>query len=57
LIYNDSMLKPVDMDELEEKTYQLLEEVGIAVESEKLSEICLQQGCSPANGSEFRDAS
>jgi trimethylamine:corrinoid methyltransferase-like protein len=48
------MLKPVDMDELEEKTYQLLEEVGIAVESEKLSQICLQQGCSPGNDHRIR---
>ena len=43
------MLKTIDIDALERKVYQLLEEVGIAVENDDLSEICFKQGCSPGN--------
>lgn len=39
------MLKRVDMDELEEKTCRLLEEVGIAVENDELTALCLAAGC------------
>ena len=46
------MLKPVDIDVLESKVYALLEDIGVAVENEELSDMCLRQGC--REGSDHR---
>jgi len=48
------MLKPVDIDVLEGKVYALLDDVGIAIENEELSNMCLRQGCQASSDHRIR---
>lgn len=48
------MFQPPDLDELAVKVLELLETVGILVENEELTRICMEKGCQPAAGRRLR---
>lgn len=48
------MLKASQIDQIEEKVIELLERVGIAVESDEVTRLCVARGCTTAEGHRVR---
>ncbi|MEW5816661.1 MAG: hypothetical protein AB1798_14865 [Spirochaetota bacterium] len=50
------MLKPMDIEKLENKVFTLLSNTGIAVENNELTEICIKKGCLRGTGTIYLPA-